>query len=106
MGRFLNSKALKGVRSEPVVPPYSPPRKAVFDGGSTLGKPVNTAVVEAPTAARTEIPDQPRGLLNTVGLVSLGVYMVSPEVNDIFFHLLGVNPYVSAVSAILLGVSF
>ena len=106
MGRFLNPKALKKVRSEPVVPPYRPPQKTVFDGHPTAGTHAGVAVAEVPTAAQAEIPDQPRGLLNTVGLVSLGLYMVSPELNDICFHFLGMNPYVSAVSAILLAVSF
>src|SRR5271169_941932 len=106
MGRFLNPKALKKVRSEPVVPPYRPLQKTILSVDSTVGTPVGVAVVEAPTTAQPETPDQPRGLLNSVGLVSLGLYMVSPELNDLCFHYLGINPYVSAVSAILLAVSF
>jgi|SRR5271165_1698412 len=106
MGRFLNPKALKTVRSEPVTPPYRPPQKTVFNGGSTGSTRAGVGIVEAPPAAKPEIPEQPRALWDSVGLVSLGFYLISPEVNDLFAHYLGIKPYLAWVSSVLLAISF
>jgi putative inorganic carbon (hco3(-)) transporter len=39
-------------------------------------------------------------------MVSLGFYMISPELNDLFTHYFGFKSYVSVVSAILLTLAF
>ncbi len=104
MGRFLNPKALKKVRSEPIAPPYRAPQKAISDSRS--GTPAAVGVAEAPATAKLEIPEPPRALWNSVGLISLGFFLVSPELNDLFMHYWGLKSYVNVVSEILLLVSF
>jgi hypothetical protein len=50
MGRFLNPKALKTVRSEPMTPPYRPPQGSVAAAGVPISK---AAVAEEPPAAES-----------------------------------------------------
>lgn len=102
MGRFLNPKALKTVRSEPVTPPYRPPQKAVAAADVHISK---RAVAEEPPVATAALPEQPRPMLDKVGLVSLGFFVVSPVINDMLGRV-GVKIYISAISASLLAVAF
>ncbi len=98
MGRFLNPKALKTVRTEPVSPPYRTPQI------SKVSSPVGTSAALEVLPSHS-LPEQPRSLWGMVGLVSLVFYMIAPELNDLFAHI-GVKIYVSAVSSILLALAF
>lgn len=98
MGRFLNPKALKTVQSQPIPPPYRPPEKV-------SSRPGPVAVAEASPSSATVVTEPHRSMFGMVGLVSLGFFMIAPEVNDLFAHV-GVKTYVSAVSAILLAIAF
>src|SRR5271156_940051 len=102
MGRFLNPKALKTARSEAVPPPHRPPQKVPHKAGP----PAASTVAEPPPRAASEEWEQPRSMMGMVGMVSLGFYMISPELNDLFTHYFGFKSYVSVVSAILLALAF
>jgi O-antigen ligase len=102
MGRFLNPKALKTVRSEPMAPAYRPPRGSVAADDVPISK---AAVAEEPPAAAATLPEQPRSMLDSVGLISLGFFVVSPVINDMLGHV-GARIYISAISASLLAIAF
>ena len=102
MGRFLNPKALKTVRSEPVAPAYRPPPGAVAAADVPISK---AAVAEERPATAAILPEQPRSMLDSVGLISLGFFVVAPVINDILAHI-GAKIYISAISSILLAVAF